>query len=138
MTLPFGRFANRPAPFPVDDPVFHEGVPDHLEPVLRQWIYNALLGGGAELMSLRLEIPLHYDYPTSDAAALCLAQAQRHDLLRIVNAIWPAAGRGRHHCRRTSRAGTATRLALDDCGKTYRRYSPPQRLPGRSMAMVPA
>ncbi len=118
VTLPVGRFANRPAPCPVDDPVLDEGVPDHLEPVLRQWIYNALLGGGAELMSLRLEIPLHYDYPTSDAAALCLAQAQRHDLLRIVNAIWPAAGRGR--------------------GKTYRRYSPPHRLPGRSMAMVPA
>lgn len=96
MTLPLGRFANRPAPFPVDEPVLHEGVPDHLEPVLRQWVYSALLGGGAEIVSLKLEIPLRYDYPSHDAGARCLAQAQSYELLRIVNAIladggpWPA------------------------------------------------
>jgi hypothetical protein len=96
VTLPLGRFANCPAPFPVDEPVLHEGVPDHLQPVLGQWVYSALLGGGAEIISLRLEIPLRYDYPRRDAAARCLAQAQPYDLLRIVNAIladggpWPA------------------------------------------------
>jgi hypothetical protein len=96
MVLPVGRFTNRPAPFPVDEPVLHEGVPDHLEPILRQWIYSSLLGGGAEVISLKLEIPLRYDYPSRDAAARCLAQAQSYELLRIVNAIlsnggpWPA------------------------------------------------
>ncbi len=76
--------------------MLHEDVPDHLEPVLRSWIYNALLGGGAELISLKLEIPLRYDYPAGDAGARCLAQVQTYDLLRVVNAIlanggpWPA------------------------------------------------
>lgn len=90
--------------------MLHEGVPDHLEPVLRQWIYRALLGGGAEIVSLKVEIPLRYDYPPHDAGARCLAQAQSYDLLRIVNAIlanggpWPAP-------LRTDRRGKNTNVA---------------------------
>jgi len=95
VTLPLERSARDGAPFPVPDRVLHEGVPDHLEPALRKWIYSAFAGGGAELIALQLEIPIYYDRCNGDAA-LFLAQAQTYDMLRVVNAIlanggpWPA------------------------------------------------
>jgi hypothetical protein len=66
VTLSLGGFTNRLHHSRLT-PVLHDGVPDHLKSVLRRWIYNVLLGGRAELVSLKLEIPVRYNYPARDA-----------------------------------------------------------------------
>jgi hypothetical protein len=77
----------------------HEGVPDHLDPLLRRWIYAALAGGGAEIVALTLEIRIDFEIVHGDAALFLGRDPQQHELLGIVNVIlsrggpWPAPAR---------------------------------------------
>lgn len=75
--------------------VLHEGVPVHLEALLRKWIYSALQGGGAELVALALEITVDYEKAEGKAANYLAWHLESGDLLDVVDAIlyqggpWP-------------------------------------------------
>jgi hypothetical protein len=111
VTLPLGRFAHRVLPAP--EPVLHEGVPDHLDPLLRRWIYAALAGGGAEIVALTLEIRIDYESVRGDAALFLARDPQQYELLGIVNVIlsrggpWPAPARGDQPGRNSNAGGQA-------------------------------
>ena len=91
----------------------HEGVPDHLDPLLRRWIYAALAGGGAEMVALTLEIRIDYEIVHGDAALFLARDPQQHELLGIVNVIlsrggpWPTPARGDRPGRNSNAAGQA-------------------------------
>jgi hypothetical protein len=112
VTLPLGRFAGRAA-FPAPEWVLHEGIPDHLDQPLRNWIYAALGGGGAELIALKLEIRIDYEMARGNAALFLARDSQRYELLGIVNAIlgnggpWPAPLRTDRSGRNSNAAGLA-------------------------------
>jgi hypothetical protein len=77
--------------------ILHEGVPAHLEPFLRAWVYHGLLGGGAVMVALRLRIPID---PARDRSggAETLANIPNADieLLNVIDTMlaldgpWPA------------------------------------------------
>lgn len=87
---PFQRLSDRDrGAAPVQ--VLHEGVPDHLDQPLRRWIYQALSGGGSELVALRLAIQIDYHRAGNGAAFLAL-DPQQDELLDVADAILACGG----------------------------------------------
>ena len=88
---------------------FHPGVPSHLDKPLRAWVYQALAGGGAQLVAVRLEIPIDYERAGGDARIFLAHDPQPDELLDIVDAIlheggpwpepnpWDLPGRNTNH-----------------------------------------
>jgi hypothetical protein len=76
--------------------VLHEGVPVHLERPLRGWIYQALRGGGADLVAVSLVIAVEHEKAEGDAAKYLAGIRPTNELLDIADAIlqqggpWPA------------------------------------------------
>jgi hypothetical protein len=91
VTLPWQRLSDRQRGV-MPAMVLHEGVPDHLEPHIRVWIYNALQGGGSEIVALRLEIRIDYEAARGDAALFVARATQQYELLDVVDAILGCGG----------------------------------------------
>lgn len=108
---PFQKLSARVADLPATQ-VLHEGVPPHMDMLVRTWIYRALAGGGAAMIALRLEIPIDYERADGDAARFLAFDPQPDELLDVVDAIlscggpWPAPSTGdRVRSRNTNHAG---------------------------------
>lgn len=98
--------------------ILHEGVPNHLVTPLRLWIYNALGGGGAELVALHLQISIDYERAGGNGAMFLSEDPQPSELLDIVDAIlrcggpWPAPS-NRYSAEQTRRGNDASELDAD-------------------------
>jgi hypothetical protein len=72
--------------------VLHEGVPAHLERPLRSWIYQALKGGGGDLVAVSLEIPVEHEKAEGDPAKYLAGIRPTEELLDIADAILQQGG----------------------------------------------
>jgi hypothetical protein len=80
---------DRESGLPPDD-TLHEGVPPHLEGLLRQWVYAGLAGGNAVHVALRVRFPTKYEEPL--IAALATRTRPDIELLTVIDAILALGG----------------------------------------------
>jgi hypothetical protein len=91
VTLPWQRLSDREKGVPPTR-VLHEGVPGHLEALLRGWVYKALEGGEAERVALRLEIRIDYEVAQNSGALFLARSTQACELLDVIDAILALGG----------------------------------------------
>jgi len=90
-SAPWQSFSARQQGLPLPQ-ALHEGVPPHLETPMRAWVYRALQGGGHQIVALRLELQIDYEWARGDGPRFLAEALHAEVLLDVIDAILGAGG----------------------------------------------